>query len=90
MLAVTVTTNGEAIASTLTTQNMYLTEINDLSSHMAVPLSKLEDAYKIFGEIPEFYTHPEDILALNFMYLVLDRPVTGTGTIDKLKAKLES
>ena len=90
MLAVTITTNGEAIASTVTTQNMYLPEINDLSSHMAVPLSKLEDAYKNFGEIPEFYTHPEDILALNFMYLILDRPVTGTGTVDKLKAKLES
>jgi len=90
MLAVTLSANGEAVVKTMTSVNKYLPKINPLNEHLAVPLVKLQDAYKVFGELPENYAHPEDILALNFMYLVLERPVTGTGTIDRLKTKLGS
>jgi len=90
MLSVVLTANGEAIVNTIPSENLYLPEIGSLSNSMAVPLNKLEDAYKNLGEFSEDQTHPEDILALNFMYLVLERPVTGTGTIDKLRNRLES
>ncbi|GKT31095.1 hypothetical protein ADUPG1_005750 [Aduncisulcus paluster] len=89
MLAVTLTTNGEAIANTIASKNMYLPSIDVLNSYMAVPLNKLMDSDERFGELPDQFTHPEDILALNFMYMVLDRPVTGTATIEKLKAKFD-
>ena len=90
MLAVTLTANGEAYVKTMQSVNKYLPHIPELNNMLVVPLSELEDAYKIFGELPEVYSHPEDILAINFMYLVLERPITGTGTMDKLKAKLGS
>ncbi|WP_430883011.1 hypothetical protein [Fusibacter sp. JL216-2] len=90
MLAVNITTNGEASIRTIKTTNPYLSQIGAMNKYMAMPLSKLKDVHINLGEIPDTYTHPEDILALNFMYLVLERPVTGTGTIEKLKTKLES
>lgn len=90
MLAVNITTNGEASIKTIKTTNPYLSQIPAMNKYMAMPLSELKDVHVQLGELPERFTHPEDILALNFMYLVLERPVTGTATLDKLKIKLES
>ncbi len=90
MLAVTLSSNGEAFVKTMSSTNKYLTKISAFNSMLAVPLTEIEDVYKSFGELPEIKSHPEDILALNFMYLVLERPITGTGTVDKLKIKLGS
>ncbi len=88
MVRVEVAENGEVHLAASSSENTYTQEIPDLAGYMATPLATLEKAQMIFGEIPETFTHPEDILALNFMYMILGRPVTGNGSLDKLRSKL--
>jgi hypothetical protein len=89
MVRVDLAENGEVHLVASSSENTYTQEIPALEGYMATPLQTLEAAQTTFGEIPETYTHPEDILALNFMYMVLGRPVTGNGSLDKLRSKLK-
>ncbi len=81
--------NGEAHLLKSSSEKVTGENVLASSGYVARPMTSLENAYVNFGELPEKYSHPEDILALNFMYLVLNRTVTGNGTVEKLRVLLK-